>query len=70
MAIVIKGLMIRAAAAAAAADSVEYRKQPASGEGCLNIYVQHILQTIIHFTKNESENMYLKNTPAPPPPTR
>ena len=29
----------------------------------INIYLQHVLQTIIYFMKNRSKNIYFKNTP-------
>ena len=32
----------------------------------LNIYLQHVLQTIIYFLKIQSQNIYFENTPATP----
>ena len=34
----------------------------------LNIYLQHVFQTIIYFMKIQSQNIFFKNIPAPPPP--
>ena len=36
-------------------------------EGPLNIYLQHVLQPIFFFKKNQSQNIYFKNTTLPPP---
>ena len=34
----------------------------------LNIYLQHVFQTIIYFMKIQSQNIFFINIPAPPPP--
>ena len=33
----------------------------------LNIYLQHVLQNFFYFMNIQSQNIYLKNTPAPSP---
>ena len=35
-------------------------------QGPLNIYLQHVFQTIIYFMKIQSQNIYFANTPVPP----
>ena len=37
-------------------------------QGPINIYLQHLLQTLIYYMKIHSQNIYFKNTlPLPPP---
>ena len=36
-------------------------------KGSLNMYLQHVLQTIIYYRNIQPKDIYFKNTPATPP---